>query len=313
MSAAATAPLTAEAAAAPVLEMADHPLHPFIFVGCWNTVGTPRNKVADAINRTGITNLILGGDNVYPLEGTKSHSIDVFHEGMRLFEGKRIYGALGNHNVKEAPMKAAQMAYPNWILPSTYYARQFTDGHVLVVLDSNLVTEPEQLAEMESWFSGVVAACRASGLNYYVVQHDPYGSYKKKKYPALKEGSRLLEIMASYQPVAVLCADTHNFQIDTIDVRGKKITQYVVGTGGADYDPIDCDTSIPIKLTDDGIQVTFETHKPGYGFLVVTPGSLEFVKAWDWGAAGGRRVLRKRSNRRRRSGARKTRRSRHAK
>jgi hypothetical protein len=103
--------------------------------------------------------------------------------------------------------------------------------------------------------------------------------------------------MASYQPVAVLCADTHNFQIDTINVGGTRISQYVVGTGGADYDPIDCNTSIPINVTEDGIQVTFETHTPGYGFLVVTPESREFVKAWDWGAAGGRRVLRKRSTR----------------
>jgi len=207
--------------------------------------------------------------------------------------------------VKEPPMKAAQMAYPDWILPSTYYARQFTDGYVLVVLDSNLVSAPAQLTEMESWFSGIVAACRASDLKYYVVQHDPYGSYKKKKYPALKEGSRLLEIMAMYPPVAVLCADTHNFQIDNIDVRGQSITQYVVGTGGADYDPIDCDTSIPIKVTDDGIQVTFETHTPGFGFLVVTPENLEFVKALDWGAEGGRRRRTMRARKGKRGGTRR--------
>lgn len=293
---------------APILVPEDGNLLPFLFMGCWNEPSLPaRELVAARINANEIKTLILAGDNVYPPEGSKTHNIETFLDGIRLFRDKRIFGALGNHNVRNTPVEEAELAYPDWTLPARYYARQFRDGYALVVLDTNIVEVKAKINAMVAWLRAIVDQCRAAGIRYYIVQHEPYATYKKKKIVTLVGASKLLEAMAPYPPEAILCADTHNFQIGTIHVGGTRILQYTVGTGGAKHDPIEVELN-PIPIGTGGIFMTFESHIPGYGFLEVRPGRLDFVRAADWpaprvGAEGGRR-----SRRARRRGTRRQRR-----
>lgn len=255
-------------------------LHPFLFVGCWNNRGAPRDIVATLINMSKVKNLVLAGDNVYPLSGTKTHSANIFHEGMALFKDKRIFGVLGNHNVKNAHVKEAEMAYEGWTLPSNYYARIFADNYAIVVLDTNIVEDAAKLAEMAAWLDSVLAFLRGSGIKYYAVQHEPFSSYKKKKRPVLVGAAGILRSLAVYPPEAILCADTHNFQINDIDVDGVKLVQYVSGTGGAEFDIIEGSLD-PITIAD-GITLTIRKHVRGYGFLEVRPRNIYFEHVTHW-------------------------------
>jgi hypothetical protein len=275
-------------------------LLPFIFVGCWNRRAPPRNAVAEHINHSGIINVILGGDNVYPLEGTKSHSIDVFHEGVGLFTGKNLYAVLGNHNVKEPEIAAAELAYRGWMLPAPYYKHDFDDVSV-IFLDTNIMENDSELTKMIDAMKHMIGEIKSAGRNYYIVQHEPFASYKKKKRPVLPNGHKLLYEMKDYPPLAILCADTHNFQISTLNVGGTSIKQYVVGTGGAKFDNIEIDTHENIQITDD-IQLKFEGHMPGYGYLVIAEDGFHFVKVTDWEKEGGRSRGRKTRRRTKKSG-----------
>jgi hypothetical protein len=266
-------------------------LHPFIFVGCWNRRGAPRNAVADAVMKTDIANVILGGDNVYPLPGTKSHAAEVFREGMELYAGKRLFGVLGNHNVKNISVGAEELAYKGWTLPAPYYVHRFKDA-AIVCLDTNSMDGTLDVNVMAAWMRKTLAELKAEGLPYYIVQHEPYASYKKSKLTTLVNGSTLLYEMLEYPPVAILCADTHNFQVGMLNVRGTKILQFIVGTGGAAHDPISVPTDAPIKIADD-IQLEFVNHIPGFGFLVCERlASRRFEHVADWSleaTSGGRR------------------------
>jgi hypothetical protein len=316
------------------------PLHPFLFMGCWNEPEVrssgvlPRDEVAKAIQKNGIANVVLGGDNIYPTKSVnaatgkkvKVHSIEVFKAGVELLSGKQIFSSLGNHNVEEDAMREAQLHYENWVLPSRYYAMIFTDGFALVVLDTNL--EGDEFSEMLAWLTATVSKLQHAGLKYYVVQHDPYASYKLKVKKddsgaviktthdtVFTKASDLLHKFVDYPPVAILCADTHNYQKGLLHVSARiSIPQYVVGTGGAQYDRIG--ETKPIRIADD-ITMTFEEKMEGYGYLEIrAPTTVAFRKVLDWEAkAGGGRAARsnKKSRRVRAMGPtlRKTRRRRH--
>ncbi len=274
-------------------------LYPFIFVGCWNRRGAPRGAVAAAIMETDIQKVILGGDNVYPLPGTKTHEAAVFHEGMALYKGKQLFGILGNHNVKDIPVGAEQLAFKGWALPAPYYVVRFKEA-ALVCLDTNSMETEGDVKPMAAWLRKTIVELAAEGLPYYIIQHEPYASYKKAKTTVLANGSTLLYEMVDYPPAAVLCADTHNFQVGMLDVRGTKIVQFIVGTGGALHDPIKIDTSTPITIAGD-ISLQFVNHIEGFGYLLVGSDKRQFVKVADWSleaTAGGRRRATRRKIRR---------------
>jgi hypothetical protein len=325
-------------------------LHPFLWMGCWNTVGSARNAVLDAIRENSIVNFVLAGDNVYPLEDKsekkegekkkKVHSPEVFNEGVaRLAETKRILtSALGNHNVEEAAMEAHQKAYFK-ITGSNYFYLLFNDA-ALLILDTNIMDNVAKVDEMCDFLRTALTTGIPSGMPYYLVQHEPFASYKKAKDPVLKNGDKVLRILAMRPPVAILCADTHNYQEGTISVDGVNIRQIVVGTGGASHDYFDLTGKEPLRI-DKPVESAapaaaaaaaaaapteiLYTIDPGsslpyygnYGYYQMNGiGAGQFIPVLPWATTGGRRSRRHRAykgrartvnntRRRRRSHARK--------
>jgi hypothetical protein len=294
-------------------------LHPFIFVGCWNetrggAINPPRNEVLKKIAENPIKHVVIGGDNIYPYktdvivaadgkeEKIKKYSRRAFNEGLELFVdlGKKIlFSSIGNHNLNKfedgGSILNAELGNSRWILPSRYYAIKFIDC-ALIVLDTNIMENDTELGEMIKWLKDILSELGAHP--YYIVQHEPYVSFKKKKdqiFVALKNGKKILDAIteSATLPLAILCADTHNYQKGKLTVNGKEIVQYVVGTGGAIYDPIPPSVEKGTVVDAGGIQLTYETEGQikKYGYLQLNaPTDISFEGVLDWEAkAGGAR------------------------
>lgn len=273
----------------------ERPLHPFLFMGCWNQPGVARDAVAAAINVREEEMLVLGGDNIYPEKTTNSvtgekrklYSTSVLDEGIELLGKKTIYASLGNHNVDVPEILEHEMEMP-WILPRSYYCARFNDGYALLILDTNLEGLP--LTSMITWFKDMQTTLSNLSIPYYLVQHEPYASYKKGKKQVLAQGPSLYDSI-TYYPIAVLCADTHNYQRGVLTLPNGTLQQLVVGTGGAHHDPLGA--SVGDSFTSGDMTYTLKEHVPGYGFLVVNVGHTEFIKVADWPSIGGFRRTRK--------------------
>lgn len=266
-------------------------LYPFLFVGCWNKVGTKRDAVVAAIAADDISTLFLGGDNIYPekVDGRKVYNASMLASEAEKLSAKKVYGAFGNHNLN---FYAEEKAL--WHFDGDYYRAEFREADV-IVLDTNKVTDAAALPIMLDWLAEQVHALQTEGKPYYIIQHEPYVSLKKKKKQVLVNGHMMLDILITYPPVAVLCADTHNYQVGTVTYNGKDIKQIVVGTGGATHDPIESDGrtfSVGGQL-----QYTLTEHIEGFGYLRVTGLDMyEFVRVVGW--TGGKMLTRRRRFRR---------------
>jgi hypothetical protein len=275
----------------------DKPLIPFLFMGCWNEDDSPRVSVAKAIMENPIETLVLGGDNIYPqklrignaTDFTKVYSQKTLMNGVHMLNGKDIYAALGNHNVG-GPMLKTQLGLTEWTMPSRYYSVNFSD-YTLIIIDSNLVEDVDKYNIMREWLEGKLTELEELDKKYYYVQHDPFISFKKKKKTAFPKLSELLGILSKYPPIAILCADTHNFQKGTLQIGDITIPQYIVGTGGAHPDFVNA--SVGETHTVDGVIYRMDEYIPGYGYLEVTPEETKFIKVADWRsfeAKGGKRI-----------------------
>ena len=278
-------------------------LHPFLFMGCWNKKGEPRNVVAAAIQEDEVETLILGGDNVYPDKtkrpnGTKDSTYDVavLDDGIKRLDKKTIYAALGNHNILDSAIATHELELP-WILPGSYYSLEFADKHAIIVLNTNLVANPE-FTDMIRWFSETQNELQRKGIPYYLIQHEPFVSFKKEKIQVLLRGHDILEAI-TYPPIAILCADTHNYQKGPLTYKDRfTVDQIVVGTGGAHYDKV----TVPLGTVHEANDMRYELreHEPGFGYLRVNVGESEFRKVADWSIQeGGLRKTRRRANRNR--------------
>jgi hypothetical protein len=296
------------------------PLHPFLFFGCWNTRGPARNAVADAIydNEADVKILILGGDNVYPLQGdkTKAHRKDVFEEGMQLYarfehkDGHYLIPSLGNHNVKKDIYSTEMERFHRFMpdLSIAYYSLRFSDGFRMIVLDTNIVdsTHEDKYNAMCAWLHRAVHDARIAGESYYIVQHEPMISLRNKKRrdvaSALLRHDTLMDILNQYPPIAILCADTHNYQYGDLQFGGEGapiIPQYVVGTGGADLDNLPMRLP-PFGITEGSLRYVYRGGMKAYGYLRVdSPRKIQFKKVRD--APSIRRLLRTTGRRRSRS------------
>jgi hypothetical protein len=293
------------------------PLHEFVFVGCWNRRSPQRDAVAERIIHTDVKTVILGGDNVYPLPEdklaeTKTHRAEVFNEGIQLYldKGKDIIGTLGNHNIayaldahnKVVNMRAIQMK--TFAMENSYYVSEYEDKCCIVVLDTNLTAGDA----MFEWLRSVIDYIKHHGLTYYIVQHEPFFSVKgkladkklKDKYQLWENRNTVLEILFTFLPICVLCADTHLFQqVEITDKKtGQVITQIIVGTGGAEHDY----NALKAPLEDDlyHYEVTYpKTEKEfssSYGYLhMKSKGVGDFVHVVAW--EGGKRKRKSRKNR----------------
>ena len=268
---------------------------PFLFMGCWNRDDSPRASVAKAITQNPIKTLILGGDNVYPekiqigknTDFTKVYSMKTLMNGIHMLKGKDIYSALGNHNIG-GPMLNTQLSLKEWTIPDRYYCIHFKD-YTLIVIDSNLVTTP-QYGKMREWLKEQVLDLKTKSIKYFYVQHEPFMAFKKKKKVSLPYMEELLNILADYKPIAILCADTHNYQKGILQIGDISINQYIVGTGGADPDFVKA--NIGDDYEESGVTYTMQEYIPGYGYLEVLKNSMKFIKVEDWRSfegVGGKR------------------------
>ena len=308
----------------------DKPLLPFIFVGCWNMKGAGRDAVIKAINNHPVTNLVLGGDNFYPTKkrtpAGKIKSYDARLLKPHMFN-KDVVTALGNHNIdvfkdlhgnKQEVLELEKAM--GWRIPTKppyYYIVRYTDLD-LMILDTNLCVPAEDNPESDDKFSTMVECIQQYFIDntenrpYYCIMHEPIISAKIKNSKEKSEESsiiqelhksrELLSVLSTSPPIAILCADTHNYQQVFITYNGVTIPQIVVGTGGAEPDTIDWSKyTVDTPLGDDivfSIAQPAKDEKDAYGFAVFdVDGHHTFKHVRPWNFSGG---TRKRDRRRQR-------------
>jgi hypothetical protein len=308
----------------------DKPLLPFIFVGCWNAKGAGRDAVIKAINRHPVTNLVLGGDNFYPTKkrtpAGKIKSYDVRLLKPHLFK-KNVFTALGNHNIdvfktadgnKQEVLELEKKL--DWHIPAGppyYYIVRYTDLD-LMILDTNLCDpeyeDKEAFNTMMEWTQQYLVS-KDEHRQYYCVMHEPIISAKIKNskeasknssiIQELSKSRELLSVLTISPPIAILCADTHNYQQVFITYTGVTIPQIVVGTGGAEPDTVDWSKyTVDTPLGDD---IVFSIARPSkdeqeaYGFVVFDVDgqhSFNYVRPWNLSGGSRKRVRRNRQTRR---------------
>lgn len=288
-------------------------LYPFLFMGCWNKEGAERNAVLAAIKKEpGEPLLVLGGDNAYPDKGKgkgpdkgKHFLYSEVKAGIRLLPD-RLLVALGNHNVDPHPVAGAPEGSTilnverdlfGPALPSPYYCVVCKDKRALVIVDTNLLAEDAEKDTMLDWLEKTLARLKKSGHTYYLVQHEPFFSLKPPKKAGLRvtqvhNGTDLLDRMAAYPPIAVLCADTHNYQEWDLTYGDMTVRQIVVGTGGASPDPVPELRDMPANYSAEGtpfssIRNRTKGHRIlGYGFYRLDSdleSAFHLVRPWPPG------------------------------
>lgn len=294
-------------------------LFPFVFFGCWNQPGygnnsshVPRNVVSSAITSLNdIKAIVLGGDNVYPrpLRGEKKNKIherEVFLEGIELYTRarKRIIPAFGNHN--ESLIDVQKEFFR---VETTYNAYEFADNVHILVLDTNIFArspDDSMYIEMLTWFREAVTSLPADHT-YFVVQHEPYFTARKKGLRELVNSDPFLDILFGRPPIAVLCADTHHYQYATIERTSDhttKIHQFIVGTGGANPD-LHMEGFSHATMREKYIFTQLNAVQ-GYGYLRIpdtNPQHFEFIHVLDWASpmSGGTRRQRRQTSRSRKT------------
>jgi hypothetical protein len=282
------------------------PLYPFLFMGCWNKKGVGRDAVLAAIKKDAVPLLVLGGDNAYPDKaGNEKRYIltDVMAGLDGLPKDREVYVGIGNHNIDKWAVTNStnsiyeiEQKYPDWNLPYNYYCVLFEDKRALIFLDTNLFKRGGNISAMLRWFKTTLQKIKGH-YKYYIIQHDPLFSIKSSK-PGktiprkthLADSHRILDTIleADCMPLAILCADTHNYQEWDIGYKGHTFHQAVVGTGGAKPDLVPALQHLPYNTAfvpgDDLFEqihliegtpfssLTFTTPKtprervPGYGY-----------------------------------------------
>ena len=116
------------------------PLHPFLFMGCWNNKSDGHFAVMEELRKRPEKILILGGDNAYP-DPPKNWDIEYLIGEMKALPNKEKFVALGNHNLDVGILERAELALHHtnhrWNMPDNYYACMFADGFAIIVLDTN--------------------------------------------------------------------------------------------------------------------------------------------------------------------------------
>ena len=287
----------------------DVPLHPFLFVGCWNNPNTHVYKhVFEKIEADPVTTLVLGGDNIYPVKdarGNKRYNVDEVQKGFDIARrGKtHIFTAVGNHNVTNSSVYEKEKNIYGLVSP--YYCVHFTDGYSLIFLNSlyainNDDEYTDELEAMLEWLKGIVS----TGIKYYLVQHHPISGIRGKGPWTLPNKNRVLSILQYNLPIAILCSHLHFFQIGEIEFHNKsnkenssphfgasikKIPQYIVGTGGAKFDEPPSASSQSIVEGEGIFKYTItDTQKINGYARIVSPGAVTFVPV-PIVSSGGRR------------------------
>jgi len=287
----------------------DVPLHPFLFVGCWNNPNTHDYRhVFERIEADPIKTLVLGGDNIYPVKdarGNKRYNVNEVQRGFEIARrGKtHIFTAVGNHNVTNSSVYEKEKNL--YRLVSPYYCVHFADGYSLIFLNSLYAINDDdaytdELEAMLVWLKDIIS----KDIKYYLVQHHPIAGIRGKGPWVLPNKNRILSILQFNLPIAILCSHLHFFQTGEIEFHNttnenssphfgasvKKIPQYIVGTGGAKFDEPPSSSSHTITEDGDKFKYTVTDTQKIYGYTrVVAPGAVEFFPVPIPVAVGGRR------------------------
>jgi len=315
-------------------------LHPFIFVGCWNSKGRPRDAVIKAITESPIENVVLGGDNFYPekKKNATGKKVKKYNSSLLttpIFAKKQhVITALGNHNIDVGPDKNGQIvdildlekAYQKWNIPGGppyFFIMRYKDVD-LMILDTNIITianDPDvKKEERDAAVTAVkhmlecIEAYVPPPNGYYCVMHEPIFSAQQKRdddnkitssYQQLTMGKELLKALCNkVPPISILCADTHNYHDVLITYRcpaGNERTIRQIVVGTGGAKPDKIDWSF-YKAPIIADDIKYEIIPPN---ITDSFGYMIITKDINTfigvPIAGGRRQTRKRDGRRRRS------------
>ncbi len=198
----------------------------FAVIGDFGDGSKQEHAIAAAIRRSAgsepLAGLVTTGDNVYP-SGRPEKFDQAWREPYGWVDGQDlpVVASLGNHDVKGGT-EAEQMRLLD--MPARWYSR--TVGPVqFVVLDSNEVQDPEQLAFLRRALDEPLA----DGVRHRVlVFHQPAHSCSKHG-SSRKVLARWVPLLADGEVDLVLNGHDHNYQRFT----DGGITYVVTGGGGA--------------------------------------------------------------------------------
>ena len=283
----------------------------FFFFGCWNDGSCKNNVFLNNIIKSikSCSDLydfgVILGDNIYPeVIDKKKHYIETLKSGIECINSinKPLYIVLGNHDVTQCDIITEQARNnKNWNFEKNFYALTFERSNVsvkLIVIDTNLLAddkiyrsifmdEQQELPcklppTINTNYDDMIRFLKrelktANKYNWVIVAgHEPIASFKEKKNStkpiANPKINLMVELLGSIPNLIYICADTHNFQYNTISNGSSNITQIVSGTGGATPDQI-----LPIykdnKFHDiDGIHkiIMHDTYTPyGYSDMII--------------------------------------------
>jgi len=278
----------------------------FFMFGCWNeeqcgNLHTPRNHVAAVIKyvlksrHLSVSNLIIAGDNNYPLyfrkteRSIKLYRLGVLQRASKLIKDLNIptHILLGNHEDIPCAYNAQLHAFRSekiHVHTNNTYLHNDRGKYNFIFLNTNYIDGSEY-----SNFD-VLATYIKRHINNkkpnVIVGHHPIYSFKRKKTNSFDPDGEFLKLLfngvSDDTILFYLCADTHHFQISTLkhhDCPNKILYQIIVGTGGAHLDDTPDDNTM-IKLTKPDTKVDYRylyTNK-SYGFLYVNLPLFTFFK-----------------------------------
>ncbi|XWV26395.1 hypothetical protein QJ857_gp0675 [Tupanvirus soda lake] len=289
----------------------------FFFFGCWNDGGCKnnenlRNVINNIDNNKHLYEFgVILGDNVYNEKGNKFHDIEILKDGIECISNLNLplYIALGNHDVTQCDIineQAKKSSY--WIFERNFYAIEFNKNDLnvkLIVIDTNLLADdkiynsltnsknepcnlPSNISNNRIEMLQFLENQLKDSGNYdwiIVAGHDPLASFKlksKTKGPLAKAHiDILLNLMGRIPNLVYICADTHNFQYNTITSSDGlyMVNEVVSGTGGANPDVILPEFRNGVYNIQDLYNIKMhDTHEPyGYCDMTVNKDKIIFI------------------------------------
>lgn len=185
------------------------------------------NKIVDLIKNNIQYNdaIAILGDNFYPSGISSSCDVKI-NEFNNIFNeiNKPIYSILGNHDYIENPL--AQVNNTNWIMPSTYYKKEYDNIDLFflntVIFNTHNGLEKEKIENVHNdtipnlinqqlnWLENEL---KISNKKKIVFGHYPMitnGFYKYKKDTEIFE--YLIDIFKKYNILAYISGHEHNIQ-----------------------------------------------------------------------------------------------------
>jgi hypothetical protein len=292
----------------------------FFFFGCWNDGGcTGNNNLKNIINHIHHNKKsyefgVILGDNVYNSKKTKIHHIETLLDGIQCINtiDLPLYIVLGNHDVTQCNIiNEETKKHGNWNFEKNFYSfvvNKIDLNVKIIVIDTNLLADkniydsifeenntekpctlPEAINtnydEMIQFLQNETN--NAQNYNWIIVAgHDPLASFRFKNNMSQAIPKPhidiLLSILGKISNLIYICADTHNFQYNTVTSNDKKLVvqEIVAGTGGASPDMIVPVFKNNIFNSIGGLynMMMHDTHDPfGYCDMTIYPEKIIIV------------------------------------